>query len=518
MTFLLPPRRLPLIAISSFFALSCSAAQPPQQRKDPTALAAEQDGWRRTVPAPAPAPALHAPVPKRSLLKNQLSVLSVHKPGLPLCHISLVLKSGSAQDPHALPGVAQFTADMLKLGTAQHSAAELAEAIENLGTQIGVGVSEDAIVLSTTALSENIEAAFSLLAEQVRQPRFAASEIERLRRTRLAELAQQDFDPGTSAQAVFRQTLYGAHPYGHLPRGRAQSVKRIGAASIRHYYKEHFRPANAAMVVVGDLSEEKALALAEAHLGTWSADPEAPSGPQLPTESPQEHRPGISLVARPGAPQSQIVVGELGAAHSSPDFYALTLMNAILGGQFNSRINMNLREDKGYTYGAHSSFDFMRQRGPFEVYAGVKSATTGASLTEIFKEIDRMRKTEVTADELQSAQSHYSLTLPGKFQTVDSTGGMLAGLFLYDLRLDYFTMLPEKINAVSLADVHHVADVYLRPEAMGIVVVGDPKLVHDDLVNLGRGKVTLRTSDGRPVEPAHAAGQRGKLPGRPAPR
>ncbi len=481
-------------------AAACAAALPQVAPK----ATAGSEAWRKNIPPSGPTPALHAPTPAQVRLKNDLTVLSVHQPQLPLCHVSLVLKSGSAQDPRGLPGLAAFTAELLKMGSGAHTAGQMATAIETLGTQIGVRVSEDAIVLHTTALSENVAAAFALLVEQVRRPHFAPQEIERLRKARLAELAQRDFEPGNSAQVVLRQALYGNHPYGHLPAGNAHSVARLGRAAIKHYYQEHFRPANAAVVVVGDLSEGQVKELVEVQLGDWRADPEAPAGPQLPVEAPLEHRAGVSLLARAGAPQSHVLVGELGAAHASRDFYALTLMNAILGGQFDSRINMNLREDKGYTYGARSSFDFMRQRGPFVIGAAVTSKHTGDALHEIFAEVDRMRSNDVSADELRAAKAHLGLSLPGLFQTVDGTAKLLAGLFLYDLPLSYFAELPAKLEAVEVADIRRVAQSHMRPEALQVVVVGDPDLVGPQLQQLGRGSVVRRDPQGRPQQPTAA--------------
>jgi zinc protease len=461
--------------------------------------AKQAESFRTQVPMTGPQPALHAPVPIKKVLHNELSVLAVPKPGLPLCSVSVIIKSGSAQDPGHLPGLAGFTAEMLKMGTQRRSAQALAREVESLGTSIEISADDDAIVLTTTALKENIGKVMEVLADQLLHPKFAREEVSRVRHMRLAALSQEHNDPHRSVGQVFGKVVYGDHPYAHTQLGSAAALKKIGAPHLEGYYAQHFRPANAAVIVVGDVTVDEAQHLVDLHLGAWHAAVDAPSGVQARPVTPVEQPSEVTLVSRPGAPQSQLMIGELSVARDTPDYFALTLCNAILGGMFNSRINMNLREDKGYTYGAHSMFDLHRERGTFVVATGVTTNVTAPAIKEIFMEIDKIRSADVEAEELHNAKNRYTLSLPGYFQTVDAVAYMVASLYLYDLPLDYYQRLPEQLERVSVADVRRVAQQYLHPDKLSVVVVGDPRQVEKGLLELQRGPVHLRNAQGDSV-------------------
>ncbi len=475
-------------------ALGCAKApvQKPQAEAAPPPPPADAQEFRATIPQGGPVPALHAPVAERRVLDNGLTVLVVPKHDLPLVSVHVVLKSGSAADPRARPGLAGFVAEMLKAGTKTRSASAIAEEVENHGATLNIGVDEDTTSLTFTALTSNYQPVLDVATDVLLHPAFAKSELERARKRRLAALEQQKDSPSSTASRVFAKVVFGNHPYGHTVLGDEKAVAAISRKDLQTYFAAHFRPSNAAVVVVGDVAVDEALAAIKDRLGGWTGSKGAEAAPVKPTPEPA----ALVLVDRPDAPQSQVRIGELGVARSTPDYYSLVIANAILGGMFNSRINMNLREDKGYTYGAHSVFDFRRGQGPFVVYTGVRTDVTAPAITEVLREIERMRESEVTDDELTHAKNSYSLSLPGYFQDVRGIAGMMANIFVFDLPLDYYQKLPDNIARVTKADVSRVAREYLHPEQLSIVVVGNRSKVEDGLKLLDRGEVQLRNADG----------------------
>ena len=482
-------------ALGLCLALGCSrpAARPPvPEALAPAVPAAPDESFRATPPASQAAPALHAPVPTRTVLPNGLTVLSLNKPGLPLVHAALVVRSGAAQDPASQEGLAGFTGDMLEMGTRSLSAAQLAQRVEALGTSIDVEVDEDATTLSTTALQDNFAEVFKLLADMAQAPALAPQEVERVRKSRSATLAQGQDSPQYTANATFRRVVFGSHAYGHLPLGNSRALAKIQRSHVLAYHRAHYRPANAALVLVGSLSDEAALALARDTFGAWQGSPAPTAALAPPRPRPAE----LALVSRPDAAQSQVVVGHLGVARSDADYFPLVLCNAILGGTFNSRINMNLREAHGYTYGTYSHFDFLRERGAFAVAGGIRTDATEPALREILKEIDSMRDTGTTEAELTAFKSRYTVSLPSYFQTVGRIADMFGNIYLYDLPLDYYQQVPDRINAVNAPDVQRVARAHILPGDLSIVVVGDRGDVAPGLAHLGRGLVRLRKSDG----------------------
>ena len=450
--------------------------------------------FRAQAPAAGAPQPLHAPVPQQRQLDNGLRVLAVEKPGLPLVHVRVIVRSGSAADPADGLGMAGFVASMLERGSTSRDARAVADAIETRGATLHVSVDEDASTLSFTALKENYGPVLEVLADILQDPAFAADEVERVRAERLAALTQLDNDPPSAATRVFRHVIYGDHPYGHSVLGQREALKKIKPAALRAFYRRLYRPANIAVVVVGDLDAEAMFAAVAERFSAWS-DGEAGDA-AVPPPEPAEPDPGIYLVERQGAPQSQLRIGHLGVSRSNEDYFAVVMCNAILGGLFNSRINMNLREDKGYTYGARSTFDFLRSRGPFFVATGVRTDVTKEAIEEVFKEIDRMVAQGAVAEELQNAKNRYALSLPGSFQSVARIAGMVQNIFVYDLPVDYYQTLPEKIAAVTLDDVHRVAKTYLHSAALNIVVVGDRSKVETGLAELKRGTVALCDAEG----------------------
>jgi zinc protease len=476
-----------------------ATAVPPEQPSPPAmAPAPADDSFRATPPAPGPLRQVRAPVPVREVLENGLTVLVVPKRDLPLVHVDIVILGGASRDPAGLPGLAAFVADMLKEGTKTRDAKTIADEVESLGASLDVGAEADLVGLSFTALAESFTPVLSVAADVLRHSVFSPTEIERVRKRRLAALAEEEDDPPTAASNLLLRVVMGDHPYGHPASGTKGAVAHLGRGDLVRYADTYVRPGNCAVVLVGDLTPEAALAAVRQQLGSWKGrgGREPPVPAPLPAPVPQP--PIIAMMDRREAPQTQVRVGELGVARTDADYFPLLVANDILGGMFNSRINQDLREDKGLTYGAASAFDFWRAPGPFYVAAAVRTDGTGEAVRDILQEIERMRTSDVSERELLEAKNSLSLSLPGELETVGRIAGMMANLFIYDLPLDYYTTVPERISAVDLADVRRVAVRHWHPERLSLVVVGDRALIEADLAKLGRGTPVLRTPEGRP--------------------
>ncbi len=319
-------------------------------------------------------------------------------------------------------------------------------------------------------------------------------------------LAEELDDPETLAGRVFRRVVFGRHAYGHSVIGDQASIAKIGRADLVAFAQQHLRPANAAVILVGDVVPDQAFGEIETRFGGWKGAP----GDEPPPAPPKAQPPEVVLVPRAGAPQSQVRVGEIGIARESPDYFPALVMNEILGGMFNSRINMNLREEKGYTYGAYSYFDANRAPGLFVAGAGVRTDVTAPSVKEILAEIDGMRGRDVTDEELAHAKDGLALSLPGRFQTIGAVSGMMGNIYLYDFPLDYYRQLPSRVLAVDKAQVRKVAVDRLIPEQLSVVVVGDPEKVQAGLESLGRGDVEVWPQGAMPAAPPGTASAAGR--------
>jgi zinc protease len=377
---------------------------------------------------------------------------------------------------------------MLKAGTKTRDANAIAAEVEALGGYLRTGADEDSIIVTSTVLTENFAGVMDVLADVVRNSTLPATELEKVRRKRLAELAEAMDDPARLVARMMRQRLFADHPYGHVPPGSTTGIKGLKREDVEAFYRTHLAPANMAVVLVGDLTTDEALQAVKSRLGDWRGGGDIKPLPAATTQPA-----GVVLVDRPNAPQSQLRVGCLGVPRNHRDYFRLSMLNSILGGQFNSRINMNLREDKGYTYSATSSFDHMRFGGTFEVSTAVHTEATLPAIQEVLKEVELIGKSGVTPQELAGAKNRYSLTLPGYFQSVEMLGDIITNIYLFDLPLDFYQTLPDHIAEVSQDDVLQAAKRYLPPDSLSIVVVGDAARVEASLSTLNRGTVAKLT-------------------------
>jgi len=466
---------------------------PSKNNGEPVNAVAE---WRKDAPKAGPASALHLPVPEKFKLANGLTVLYSERPGLPLVAADLVLHAGSGLNPVDRPGLASMTARMLQQGTTTRSALQIADRAADLGATLNSGAGTDTTGVSTRSLSRSFPEALELLADVALHPTLPLSEIERVRSERLTAIVQEKDEPFSLAVRVLDAALYGSrHTYGYPDSGRTESIKAISGDDLQHFLKQNYFPDDAALVVTGNIKLAALKALVEKQFGGWKPGRAA----QAALGSPETTDAKLILVDRPGAPQTTLVCFSMGLARSTPDYAPVEVMNTDLGGLFSSRINMNLREAHGYTYGAFSFFMYHRAPGPFIAGSDVRTDVTAPATSEIFNELKRMRDTQLTPAELLLSKDSIARSLPGRFERGTVAAATFAELFTYDLPLDYFSTLPDRINAVTVEQAQAMAQKYILPEKMIVLAVGDRVKIEEDMKKLNLGKLEVRDTDGKVV-------------------
>lgn len=444
---------------------------------------------RTRPPEPGPAPTLTLPPITRGVLPNGLTLIYMHKPDVPLVQVNVVVRAGQIHDPADRPGLASMTAAMLDEGAGGRDALALADAVDYLGASLSVqgGAHETTVALHVPVAQ--LDAALELLADVVLRPRFDGDELERQRRQRLTSMAQWHDEARAIVQVAYNAALYGsAHPYGRMSAGTPASVNAMTVADLRGFHGTYVVPNNAAVIVVGDVTLDEIRPRIERLFGAW----ERGTVPGVDAPSPPRSSRQVLLVDKPGAAQSEIQIGLVGVPRNTPDYYAIVVMNTILGGSFSSRLNQKLREEKQYTYGARSSFAFGLLRGPFTASASVQTAVTDSALVEFFRELNGIRQ-QVPEEEVRRARNYVALRFPGGFQAVSQIAGRLEDLYLYDLSPDYFNGYVQGVLAVTGDDVRRVARRYVTPDRMTIVVVGDRSEVESGIRALKFGNLEIRS-------------------------
>jgi zinc protease len=439
---------------------------------------------RSAVPPSGPTPEYDFPDIQQHTLANGLRVWFVERPGVPLVTVQLLVDAGALNDPADRPGLASLTAAMLTEGTARRNSVQIADEIDFLAANLNAGAGQEIAFVTLSTLSRNLAPALDVFSDVVVNASFPESEWNRVRDQRLVSLVQMLDQPTTIATQEFARRVYGtAHPYGRPLQGTPASVRATTPAALRTFHRSFYRPNNANLIVVGDVSRAQLLPQLERAFAGWqrgdlptTAAPAAPS-PQAATR--------IFLIDKPGAAQSEIRIGHVGVERTHRDFFPLMVMNTILGGQFTSRINLNLREDKGYTYGARSAFQMGRIAGPFVASAGVQTAVTKESVIEFMRELEEVRGARpVTEQEVEFARTSIIRREPLTLETNAQIASRIQELILYDLPLDYFDEYNRHVAAVTVADVNRVAREYLRPDRFAIVIVGDRATIEQNVRQL----------------------------------
>ena len=457
----------------------------------------EDAAWREKSPAPGPERPLHLPVPEEFKLSNGLTVYYNERPGLPLVAASLVLRRGSGANPIDRPGLASFTARMLQQGTSTRSALQIADRAADLGTTVSTRATIDSSRIGSECLTRNFPDVLELLSDLTLRPSFPDAEINRVRSERLAALVHEKDQPFSVASRVASAALYGPkYTYGYPEIGTSESLKAINRDDLLHFWQQNYLPNEAALVVTGNIKLSELKPLLEKQFGGWK--PGNSPTPNMGTREPTDAK--LILVDRPDSPQTAMFFFSGGPARSTPDYPQIEVMNADLGGLFSSRINMNLREEHGYTYGAESFFSYHVDPGAFIVSSAVRTDATAAATTEVFKELRRMRDTLMTPDELRLARDASAQSLPGRFETGAETAGTFTELYVYQLPLDYFSLLPARLSAVTAEQAQAAAQKYIQPDKITVVTVGDLAKIEADMKKLNLGKTEIRDADGKLVQ------------------
>ena len=446
--------------------------------------------WRNTPPKAAQARAPVLPVAQSFKLANGFTVLHLYRPSLPVVTARLVVNAGLASSDPAHPGVADFAAVMLEEGTTSRNSRQLADQVAQLGAVYAAQTRRDVTALHIDALSRNFGEALELLSDIAQHPTFPLDEIERQRKALLNEIAEAREHAGALADAALARALYGpANPYGRTALGTEASVAELGEADLRSWWQRWFRPNNAALVVVGDVDPASLRTLVEKQWSGWSAtDDSIASAMSAPVATTKAR---VVIVDKPNAPQTELRVGRIGAARTTSDYPALQVLNEALGGAYTSRINLNLREEKGYTYGAASRFEYGRVPGPFAVRTAVRADTSGPAIKEILHELKHAESTPFAPNELARARGSLEQSLPGLFETNGAISASFGELFAYGLPLDYYRSLPAGFSKVDSAIVEKLARRYLDPSSMVIIAVGDRKRIEADLKPLDLAPIEI---------------------------
>jgi zinc protease len=431
--------------------------------------------------APPPKP-LVLPTPQVRQLSNGLRVVVIERHSFPLLTLRLVVKSGGEADPAGLAGTAQFVAGLLSQGTGRRSAREIAEAIDQVGGSVESGAEWDDSYVSLTVLSEHAPLGFDLLADMVLHPSFRPAEIERWRTQTLSALSILRNDPVYVADTVFNHVIFAGTPYGHPLDGTEETVPRLTQPDLQDFHRRYYRPDNSILAVVGDLPAEEAFQRAQSAFDSWKSPPDSlPPPAVLPAPRRERH---VVVIDKPDAVQTEIRVGNLAIARASPDYYALTVADQILGGPAANRLFKALRTQQGLTYGASSELVCQQILGAWVAKTNTRNSETGKSLDLVLEEEQRLRES-ITSPELRTAKSYLVGHMALEFESSNDIASQMLELIVHDLPLDYWNRFPERVETLSSEDVIEATRRYLDPERNVIVLVGNTRNFRKGLKKLG---------------------------------
>jgi zinc protease len=432
---------------------------------------------KQSPPAPLAPIAFDIPQPFKTKLSNGLKVVLFEDRRLPLVSFRLAFHSGDINDPAGKTGLTSAIASMLTEGTETYTSKQLAEKVERLGANLNAHSSDDFTIVSASSLSLYALEVLDLMAEVIGRATFPENELDLYRRNTVEHLKFQRSQSAFLAGEQASRLLYGSHPYSTVS-PKAEDVEALDRETLRAFHASTYIPNNAILIAVGDLERDEFLSQVESRLGSWQQG-SPPSDIFAPP--PRRDERTITIVDRPGSAQSNIVLGNLAMERTSPDYFNVLVMNQVLGAGASSRVFMNLREEKGYTYGAYTRLNAKRLAGDIEATAEVRNDVTGDSLKEFFYELERIRDEDVRDDELADAKSFLAGVFPIRAETQEGLTNLIVNQHLYGLSEDYLQTYRDKVNAVSIADVRSAAEKYVRPAEMAIVIVGDSTAIHDQV-------------------------------------
>lgn len=451
---------------------------------------------RSQAPPPGEIRPFEFPSVERFTLGNGLRVLFARTTGLPVTTLSLILPSGATREPASRAGLARLTATLLESGTEDLSAAEISERLEGMGVRLHSGTSWEISHVDFTALTEKVGDASRLMAELVRASIFPEPEVERLRNEQLASILQRRAEPRGFANELASHFLFAdGSPYSRPISGNSATVAPLTRDEVVAFHRSTYTPRAAALIVAGNIERDRLWDALENAFGDWTGNDAPPANYFV---EPRFEDSRVVIVHRPRAVQSELRMGHIGVSRDTPDYFPIVVMNTVLGGAFSSRLNMNLRERHGFTYGVRSGFSMRKQPGPFLVSTAVQTEVTAAAAREIVHELRQMRSGPVTDDELADARQYVAGTFPLLLQTTDGIASRLAEQFIYDLPHSYLEDFASRILSVEAKDVQRVADQYLQPDQLVTVILGDAEKIRTQLQDLEIGPVETVTPESVP--------------------
>ncbi len=457
---------------------------------------------RSKLPEVTTFPRLELPELQKATLSNGLKVILAERHGIPVIDLELLVEAGYAADQFAAAGVASMTLDMMDEGTATRSALEISEVLENLGANLSTGSSLDSSTVSLSALKENLDTSLDVYADVILQPSFPEADFQRLKKRRLARIRQEKSTPVMTALRLLPGLVYGEdHAYGNplTGTGTEQTVMAMTREDLQAVHRTWFQPSNATLIVTGDTTLDEIGAKLEARLGTWKDGERAPKKNIAEVENRDTRI--LYLVDKPGAQQSLIVTGLLAPPTNNPDEVAIETMNNILGGTFTSRLNMNLREDKHWSYGARSFMFDARGQRIFLAYAPVQTDKTRESIAEVDKELrEILQQRPAEAAELDKSKRNQTLRLPGRFETKGALQGAISEIVKFGLPEDYYETYAGKVQSLELTDISAAAERVVKPDRMVWIVVGDLAKVEAGIRELGFEEIHHMDPDGNVLD------------------
>ena len=482
--------------LTSLAGIVCATALAAGAPRSPLAAQAALD--RSVAPRVGASPSLRVPQWTKTRLANGADLIVIEKHDLPLVALTIDFIGGAADfEPAAKVGLASFAAQMLSEGTTTKSADQLSDAQQLLGTQVGASVGRESGSVRFTSLKAKFEPALALMTDMLLNATFPDSALERLRGRALVALAQQKDQPNAIASNIFSKITYGDdHPYGYLVTER--TLRAITRDDIVAFHKTYFRPGRAVITVTGDIDAGRVKGIVEQALAAWPAGGERPSFRYPPPPAPKART--IYLIDKPKAAQSVFSFGTPGPARNTPDYYALAVMNNLLGGLFQSRLNHDIREVKGFSYGVRSSFAFGRGPGAFNAGGGIVSAKSDSAMMGFMTHFRGVQgEMPFTDDEMLQGKASLIQSLPGRFASVNGIGAAIASIYTQDLPEHYYQEFAERINAVTKDDLVRVAKKYIDIDHLNMVIVGDRASIEAALRQTGIAPIVLLDVDGKPV-------------------
>jgi zinc protease len=472
-------------------AVACTTAN---KSSSPSGRAPPEEAWRAQRPPAGPPPEFKLPTFQRAELKNGLAVYVVEEHGVPMVAAALVVRAGSAHEPAKEAGLASLTYALLDEGAGNYSNLQLANEFAALGAQVETFAAREYGAVGVELLKKHADRGLDLLSTMVRKPTFAQADFDRVRAQHVAALKAREGDPGAIADVIGQALVFGGdHPYGHDESGTAATLEKLSASRVKKFWNDNAGPKNAALILTGDITLDEAKALADKHFGKWSGGAKPPKAPPDPKARDAMK---IAIVDVPGAPQTAVRLGRAVMARGDADEAAMIVFNEIFGGNFSSRLNLKLREEKQWTYGAFSFADRRLGKGPFGVATAVQTPNTVDAVEEIFALIDAFKSGGATEEEITRAKEGWVRSLPSFFGLPKVQKNAASQLFAYGLPLDYYDKLVDAVKAVGADDVKRVAERTLLKEDMIVVLVGDKATVEPVLKEKNLGQLATFNRDG----------------------